>query len=191
MPPGGQKRSPLSVLCRLLHLGPASLSVHQLDRLDKAGAQTPRTRRFRGIAAEQKSVVYHGEHLIAFREVHGPEEADLRLHLLQGQAEPNGDGVQGAAGPAVGPVGEEAEAVLGRVDGKKPRFFFIEHVVVSACGQKMGAKLGGLGQDLDDPFELRRGNADLVRRAAAPPAFGAAAAMVLERQERLDVDLNA
>ena len=67
----------------------------------------------------------------------------------------------------------------------------LEHVVVSPAGQEMGAVLGSLGQDPDDPLHLRRGNADLVRRAAAPLAPGAAVAAVLERQERLEVDLHA
>src|SRR3990172_3180794 len=123
--------------------------------------------------------------------MHGPEEADLRLHLRQGQAECLSNGVQGTVDPAMGPVGEEAEAVLGRVDGKKSRFLLLEHVVVSSRGQEMGAELGSLGQDFDDPLQLRGGNADLVRRAAAPLALGAAVAAVLERQERLHVDLHA
>jgi hypothetical protein len=91
----------------------------------------------------------------------------------------------------MGPVGEEAEAVLGRVDGKKPGFLFLENVVVSPRGQEMGAELGSLGQDLDDPLQLREGNADLVRRAAAPLTLGAAVAAVLERQKRPDVDFHA
>jgi hypothetical protein len=175
----------------MLHLGPASLAVHQLDRLDKAGAQAARTRRFPGVAGEQKCVVDQGKDLATFREVQGPEQADLRLHLFQGQAERRCDGVQGAVCPAMGPVGEEAEAVLGRVDGKKPGLLFLEHIVVSANGQEMGAELGNLGQDPDDPLHLPGGNADLVRRAAAPLAPGAAAAVVFERYKRLDVDFHA
>ena len=116
--PGDQQRAPVPVLRRLLHRGPASLAIHQLDRLDKTGAQTTRTRRFPGIALEPKCIADHGEYLIAIREVHGPKEADLRLYLLEGQAECHGNSVQGAVGPVIGPVGEEAETILGRVDGK-------------------------------------------------------------------------
>jgi hypothetical protein len=190
-PPDDQQRAPLTVLRRVLHPGPASLTIHQLDRLDKTGAQTARARRFPGIAVEQKCIIDHSQDLSTFREVHGPEQADLRLHLRQGQAECLSNGVQGAVDPAMGPIGEEAEAVLGRVDGKKSRFLFLEHVVVSPRGQEMGAELGSLGQDLDDPLHLREGNANLVRRAAAPLALCAAVAAVLERQKRLDVDFHA
>jgi hypothetical protein len=90
----------------------------------------------------------------------------------------------------MGPVGEEAKAVLGRVDGKKPGLLFFEYVVVSPGDQEMGAEPGGLGHDLDDPLHLRGGNTDLVRRAAASLAPGAAVAAVLERQERPDVYLH-
>jgi hypothetical protein len=99
--------------------------------------------------------------------------------------------MQGAVDPATGPIGEEAETVLGRVDGKKSRFLFLEHVVVSPNYREMGAEPGSFGQDLDDPLQFRSGNTDLVRRAAATLTPGAAIAAVLDRQERLDVDIHA
>jgi hypothetical protein len=81
----------------------------------------------------------------------------------------------------MGPVREKAEAVLCRVDGKKTGFLFLEHVVVSPDGQEMGAEFGGLGQDLDDPLQLRGGNADLIRRAAAL-AIGATGVVLDDRR---------
>ncbi len=54
----------------------------------------------------------------------------------------------------------------------------------------MGAKFGSLGQYLDDSSQLRGGDADLVRRAAAPLTPGAPFTFVLERQERFDIDLH-
>ncbi len=99
--------------------------------------------------------------------------------------------MQGATDPVMRPVGEETEAVLGRVDGKKPRFLFFENVIVAPRDQKMVAELGSLGQNLDDPLHLRGVYADLVRRAAAALALSAALAMVLQRQERFDIDLHS
>jgi hypothetical protein len=42
---------------------------------------------------------------------HGPEQADLRLHLRQRQAGRQCGGVSGAAGTEMGPVDEEMQAV--------------------------------------------------------------------------------
>src|SRR5512142_2042808 len=123
--------APLPVLRRELRLGPAALAVHQFDGFDKAGAQYTRTRCFPDIARKPGCIADDAQDLIAVGEVHGPEQADLRLHLFQGKAECHRYGVEGAADLAIGPVGEEAEAVLVRIDGKQPGFLFLEDVVVS------------------------------------------------------------
>jgi hypothetical protein len=88
------------------------------------------------------------------------------------------------------PVGEKAKAVVVCVDRKKTGFLFLEHVVVSPRSQKVGTVPGSLGQDLDDPLHFRGRNADLIGRAAASFALGAAVASVLEQQERRDVDFH-
>jgi hypothetical protein len=186
-PPYYQQRAAVSVLGCKLHLRSASFAVYPLDRFDKSGAQAGRTGRFPDIAREQKSIVDHSQDLIPIREMHGPEHADLRLHLLQGKPEHYSDRMQGAVDPGMGSIGENAEAALVCVDGKKPGFFFLEHVVVSPVGQEMGAEFGGFGHELDDLLDLRRSNANFIRCAAAFFSPGAAVTVVFQQQKRLDV----
>jgi hypothetical protein len=99
--------------------------------------------------------------------------------------------MQGAVDALMSPVGEKTEAGIGGVNGIKSWFLFFEHIVVSISFQQVWAVHGSLGQDLDDPLHLLRGNTDLKRRAAAFLSTGAAVAAVLKRQQRLDVNVYA
>jgi len=116
---------------------------------------------------EKKRVVRERQGLGSLGKGHGPEQAGFRLHLGKGYAVRHPDSMQGALGPAAGLIGEQAETVLGRVDGIEAGLHVLKHIVVSVGPSQMGAELRRRGHDPDDPAHFRRSNADLVGRTAA------------------------
>ena len=68
-------------LCRFHHLCSTPIAIHHIDRIHKTVAETAGACSFPGIAVKQERIADRGQDLVAFREVHGPEQADLRLDL--------------------------------------------------------------------------------------------------------------
>jgi hypothetical protein len=81
--------------------------------------------------------------------------------------------------------------LLIRVESKKPRLDFIENVIITPGGFKMGTEPGRLWQGRDYPLQLRGINTDLVPGAAACPGARAAPAGVVNGKDRREVDVNA
>ncbi len=87
-------------------------------------------------------------------------------------------------------MGENTKAVFVGVDGVKAFFGFLKDIGVTLLGFEVGAELGGLRQNGQDPFKLGVRDADVVFSTARLGNLGTAHALVVDGTDGLPVQAD-